>query len=300
MSSSCSPNTDIHFAPNTSAIYILHPTITELRVGGVAGSHVSFFMSSMFRDIHFAPNTSVIYILHPTIPSYTYTFLNVNLEFWNFDFVYDNKGEIYFNFSFFMSSLFRDILFAPNTSAIYILHPTITELRVGEWRVHMFHFSPNTVQHVLHVSFFMSMFRDIHFAPNTSIIYILHPTIPSYTYTFLNVNLEFWNFDFVYDNKGEIYFNFSFFMSSLFRDILFAPNTSAIYILHPTITDCGLAESRVHMFHFSCPACSVIYILHPTLPSYTFCTQQFRHILIQMLFIYFLHPTLQYFAYKQL
>jgi hypothetical protein len=116
---------DILFAPNTSPIYILHPTITEWRrVGGVAGSHVSFFMCSMFRDIHFAPNTSIIYILHPTILSYTYTFLNVNLEFWNFDYVYDNKGEIYFNFSFFMSSLFRDILFAPNTSAIYILHPT--------------------------------------------------------------------------------------------------------------------------------------------------------------------------------
>jgi hypothetical protein len=166
----------------------------------------------IIRHIHFAPNNSVIYIY----------LLNVNLEFWNFDFIYDNKGEIYFNFSFFMSSLFCDILFAPNTSTIYILHPTITEFRVGGVAGS-------------HVSFFMSnMFRDIHFAPNTSIIYILHPTIPSYTYTFLNVNLEFWNFDFVYDNKGEIYFNFSFFMLSLFRDILFAPNTSAIYIFHPT------------------------------------------------------------------
>ena len=176
-----------------------------------------------------------------------------------------------------MSILLCDILFAPNTSAIYILQSTITESRVGGVAGS-------------HVSFFMfSMFRDIHCAPNTSVIYILYPTILSYTYTFLNVNLEFWNFHFVYDNEGEIYFHFSFFMSSLFCDILFAPNTSAIYILHPTIT-----ELRVHMFYFSCPTCSVIYIfhptllsytfcsviyfLHPTLPSYTFCTQQFRHI----------------------
>jgi hypothetical protein len=103
-------------------IYFLHPTLPpytfctqQLQSCRLAHSHVSFFMSNMFRDIHFAPNTYVIYILHPTILSYTYTFLNVNLEFWNFDFVYDNKGEIYFNFSFFMSSLF----------VIYFLHPTL-------------------------------------------------------------------------------------------------------------------------------------------------------------------------------
>jgi hypothetical protein len=109
-------------------IYFLHPTLPpytfctqQLQSCGLAESRVHMF--------HFScPTCSVIYILHPRIPSYTYTFLNVNLEFWNFDwnfdFVYDNKGEIYFNFSFFMSSLFCDILFAPNTSAIYILHPT--------------------------------------------------------------------------------------------------------------------------------------------------------------------------------
>jgi hypothetical protein len=117
-----------------------------------------------------------------------------------------------------------------------ILHPTIIQgvMDAGlalqdAQRVHMFHFSCYGVAATC-----FNMFRDIHFAPNTSVIYILYRTIPSYTYTFLNVNLEFWNFDFVYDNKDEIYFHFSFFMSSLFRDILFAPNTSAIYILHPT------------------------------------------------------------------
>jgi hypothetical protein len=149
--------------------------------------------------MHFAPNKykqlfkfySILFL----------RFLNVNLKFWNFDFVYNNKDEIYFNFSFFMSSLFSDIFFAPNTSAIYILYPTIKELRVGRVAGS-------------HVSFFMSnMFRDIHFAPNTSVIYILHPTIPLYTYTFLNViKVKF----------------------ILIFHVLFSPNTSTIYIFHPT------------------------------------------------------------------
>ena len=136
----------------------------------------------------------------------------------------------------------------PACFVIYFLHPTLPpytfctqQLRscgLAESQVHMFHFhfscSACSVIYILHPTLPSYTFCTQQLRSRPLVIYILHPTIPSYTYKFLNVNLEFWNFDFVYDNKGEIYFNFSFFMSSLFCDILFAPNTSAIYILHPT------------------------------------------------------------------
>jgi hypothetical protein len=123
-------------------------------------------MSIFFRDILFAPKNFSIHILHPTsIKNYLILFniifnvLNVNLKFWNFNFVYN-------------------IHFAPNNYGI-----------VGS-----------------HVSFFMSnMFRDIHFAP--SVIYLLHPTIPSYTCTILNVNFDFFM---IIKMKFILIFHFSY------------------------------------------------------------------------------------------